>query len=243
MGNRELLGRHEGKRCFVIGNGPSLNRLDLGVLKDEITFAASGFWKHPVIKIWEPTYYCFADPLFFDGTEAMDQFFELLRQHITDSEFFVPYDGRVVIESHGLLPVEKLHYVKFHGSLEHGDLADVDLAGPIPSVINVMQLAIMAALYMKCSPIYLIGLDHDWLSHRGEDSHFYRGPTIDGHTIASDLSLEKYSYKYLMQCQLTLWNGYENIKSYSESQGTKIINATNGGFLDVFPRARYADLF
>ena len=29
---------HKGERCFIIGNGPSLNKMDLSLLKDEITF-------------------------------------------------------------------------------------------------------------------------------------------------------------------------------------------------------------
>jgi hypothetical protein len=29
---------HRGKRCFIIGNGPSLNQLDLTLLKNEYTF-------------------------------------------------------------------------------------------------------------------------------------------------------------------------------------------------------------
>ena len=30
--------KHKGQRCFIIGNGPSLNKMDLTALKDEITF-------------------------------------------------------------------------------------------------------------------------------------------------------------------------------------------------------------
>tara|TARA_B110000285_G_C14678352_1_gene403542 strand:- start:50 stop:403 length:354 start_codon:yes stop_codon:yes gene_type:complete len=29
---------HKGKRCFLIANGPSLNKMDLSCLKNEITF-------------------------------------------------------------------------------------------------------------------------------------------------------------------------------------------------------------
>ena len=36
--------RYKGKRCFVIGNGPSLNKHDLKLLEDEYTFAVNGFF-------------------------------------------------------------------------------------------------------------------------------------------------------------------------------------------------------
>ncbi len=39
--NRRIIkyqNRYSGQRCFVIGNGPSLNKMDLSYLKNEITF-------------------------------------------------------------------------------------------------------------------------------------------------------------------------------------------------------------
>lgn len=239
--NRETLGCQEGRRCFVIGNGPSLRRQNLQLLKSEITFVSNGFWKHSVIEYWQPSYYCFADPLIFTGATVMNSFFEQMMRRIKYSQFFVPYDAKNIIESYGLLPADKTRYVKFKGSLGQDELSNLDLTGSMPGVINVIQLAIMAALYMKCSPIYLIGLDHDWLSHRGDDTHFYDGPTVNGYT--SNLALGQYSYKHLMQCQLILWNGYEKLRAYADGQGIEIINATDGGFLDVFRRINFSHIF
>ena len=33
--------KHDGQRCFIIGNGPSLTAEDLNLLKNEVTFAAN----------------------------------------------------------------------------------------------------------------------------------------------------------------------------------------------------------
>ena len=40
----ELKGRHAGERIFIIGNGPSLNKMDLRLLKDEVTIASNGLY-------------------------------------------------------------------------------------------------------------------------------------------------------------------------------------------------------
>jgi hypothetical protein len=37
----EFRDRHRGQRCFVVGNGPSLNQIDMGRLKNEITFGSN----------------------------------------------------------------------------------------------------------------------------------------------------------------------------------------------------------
>ena len=34
----DMKDRHANKRCFIIGNGPSLREMDLGILSDEFTF-------------------------------------------------------------------------------------------------------------------------------------------------------------------------------------------------------------
>ena len=56
--------KHKGKRAFVIVNGPSLKNQNLNLLKDEITFVVSAFYKHDVINIWQPTYYSILDKAF-----------------------------------------------------------------------------------------------------------------------------------------------------------------------------------
>ena len=44
------------KRCFIIGNGPSLNETDLTVLENEITFAVNGFFLKASDLSWSPTF-------------------------------------------------------------------------------------------------------------------------------------------------------------------------------------------
>jgi len=239
--NRAFRDKHKGQRCFVIGNGPSLKTQDLSPLAGEITFVMSGFWKHPIVGKWQPTYYCFADPLFFDGSEPMRQFFSSLRSRIHDSTFFVPLFAGKIIREQGLLPLERINYVAFCGSLSNGRIKDVNLTKFVPGVQSTAQLGIMAAIYMGCSPIYLLGLDHDWLAHRGMDRHFYEDKTVEGHPQAhGDLNL--ISYKAEAKAVVDLWSGYEALLRLSSLRGIDILNATNGGFLDVFHRVDYEEV-
>jgi hypothetical protein len=233
--------KHKGQRCFVMGNGPSLKTQDLSPLASEITLAMSAFWKHPIVAKWQPTYYCFADPLFFDGSEPMGEFFQSLRTRIHSSIFFVPLSTAKVIQEQGLLPSEQTYYVAFHGTLSDSRIKNIDLVKFVPGVQSTSQLGIMVAMYMGCSPIYLLGLDHDWLAHRGADRHFYEGKTIEDHPQAhGDLSLV--SYKVDAQAIVDLWSGYEALLRLSQQERIDILNATNGGFLDVFERVNYEEV-
>lgn len=240
---KELLARnavfrncHTGKRCFVIGNGPSLATQDLTPLGNEITFAMSGFWKHPILESWQPTYYCISDRLFFDRSEPMKEFFRQLNQRIHGAAFFVPAHAAGQVHSDRILPPDRSYYVKFHDAAR-----SVDLTSCILTPQSVSQLCIEIALYMGCSPIYLLGLDHDWLAHRGMHRNFYEGKTVDNHAQAHG-DLAKMSYRIDMECQLKLWQRYETIHDLARDRKLIVENATNGGFLDVFPRARYEDV-
>lgn len=233
---------HKGQRCFIIGNGPSTNNQDLTLLSDDLTFVMNGFWKHPIVDTQQPKYYFLADPLFFDGSIPMKEFFTRLSSKIKKSKYFVPLSAKKVIERDSLLPQEFTHYIAFNGSLAEGNIQKIDFTQTVPGVQSVSQFAIMAALYMGCNPIYLIGLDHDWLAHRGQDQHFYQDKTVENHPKANG-DLMKTTYKSEMESMLKLWKGYETIKLIAEKQQIQIYNVTNGGFLDVFPRKQYESLF
>jgi 6-hydroxymethylpterin diphosphokinase MptE-like protein len=240
--NVHFKNKHRNQRAFVIGNGPSLARQDLTPLRDEITFTLSGFWKHTIIEQWQPTYYCFSDPVMFDGSPVMKEFFRNLTERVTESTFFVPLSALKRVQEHSLLPVERTYYVAFHGDLSTDPVEDIDLTTAVPGIMNVAQLCMMVAVYMGISPIYLLGLDHDWLSHTGENKHFYTGHAgLEKHPEVRPV-LSDWSYRHLMECQLIGWKAYENLARVADRSNIKIFNATDGGFLDVYERARYQEI-
>jgi len=235
--------RHKNSRCFIIGNGSSLRHQNLSPVKHEVTFAMNAFWKHPIVTAsWQPTYYCFADPSTFDGAKSWHLFFRSLNKKITTSIFFVPVYGKKTIEGQNLLPISQTFYVMFGQDMSTDDMDIIDLAYRLPPVQSTSQLAIELAIYMGCNPIYLLGMDHDWLSHRGKDRHFYSGKTLEDHPVAHG-DLAKDSYKSELESCLKLWIKYEELKVIADQKQIKILNATDGGFLDVFPRISYKSLF
>jgi len=241
--NRRFKNIHKNKRCFIIGNGPSLKKHNLSLLKNEITFVVNAFWKHPIIKEWQPTYYCIADPVFFDGSGIMRNFFENLFLGVNNSKFFIPQYSRKLIKNNKLpFPKEKTNYIAFRDDLCRKTLTSIDITNYIPGVINVTELAMMIAIYMGCTPIYLIGFDHDWLSHRSKDRHFYKEETVSNHKKATG-TFKNISYIVTIKDVLKLWQGYENLSKYSNKKGINILNASKGGFLDVFERVKYESIF
>lgn len=243
--NEQLRNIHAGQRCFVIGNGPSLARQDLSPLADEITFVMNAFWKHPILdeEKWQPTYYCFADgALFTDGSEPTRKFYRSLRERVHSTNYLSSLKGKQALEAQRLLPLDSTFFYRCHNQpLGLSPVDSIDLTGSIPWVFSASQLAMIAAIYMGCSPIYLLGLDHDWLIHRGQDRHFYSGPSIESHeTATGELN---YAYDLEMEAMWKLWQGYRKLKTVARARGLQILNATDGGFLDLFERVSYQSLF
>jgi len=238
--NRKFHKIYSGQRCFIIGNGASLEKQDLSPLSGEITIVMNAFNQHPILNVWQPTFLCMADPYLLPG--RLKHYLENI--HPKASFFNYGLFGRFKEEN--LFDQDKHFFVK----MDWGQLINwpthksFDLVKPLPATWNTAHLAIMLALYSGCSAIYLIGFDHDWLSYciekRNYVKHFYDPEKCQKFFSYSD---DAVSYKRLMEVILTIWRGYEVIQKVAAEEKAQIYNATEGGFLDLFPRVKYESLF
>lgn len=230
---------HKNKRAFVIVNGPSLKKHNLSLLKDEITFTVSGFWKHPVIKEWQPTYYCLSDPTFFKGGEDILDFFDELNKRITKSTFFIPlFRGYEANLKYNILPKDRTYYVASYGD----PFPSLELTSLVQGFRSVSAFALAIAIYMSCNPIYLLGFDHDYLAHRGIDHHFYEGSAIKNH-ITEQVPLNALqSYDEEMRALEKLWQNYRSLKKIADQNGIQIFNASENSYLDVFTKVNYSEI-
>jgi 6-hydroxymethylpterin diphosphokinase MptE-like protein len=231
---------HKGRRCFVVGNGPSLNQQNLSPLGDEITLVTNYFYRHPLVQeTWQPGYYFLSDPNCFDGITVGLEEFSRITEAIPSAPFFVPHYARDFLVATSALPEDRTYYMATCGGTEEKWQGRPDLTKTIPGAQSVVQLAIMVAMYMGCSPIYLLGLDHDWLSHGGQHLDFYNEAKAENQPQGN---LPGWTYRSMMEAMLTMWNVYEMLARIARHEGIQIINSTRGGFLDVFERQSYESI-
>ncbi len=224
---RDFKAIHSGRRCWIVGNGPSLNLMNLAPLRDEITFGMNciflGFDKFG----FRPTYYTVEDNFVAeDNRREIDA--------LTGMVKFLPQDLGYCL-SNG----PHTCWVNFVRRYAPYPQFSADAADKVYWGSTVTYLAIQLAYFMGCDPIYLIGVDFDYtvpayaqgqeeITSREEDmNHFhpaYFGPGKRWHHPRLDRVLPSYA---LAQEFLT-------------RQGRRIFNATAGGKLEVFPRADYA---
>ena len=242
--NGNLRNAYAGNRCFVIGNGPSLNCQDLNVLRNEVTVACNWFYKG-THKNWHPTIYCAADPASSElAPEHYENVFNLLKASAYVFEFSVlqklhnlhneiPSLEKVLGHLYGVVFDDPLY--KLSGPVK------VDMTSPIPGVGHTPMLSVMVALYLGCNPIILIGLDHDY------ESKYFRGNYTVSHFYCEneqDIEIIPVLPRVMMAEEVfQTYSSYDMLNKIAIKMGVEIYDATDRGHLDNFPKIEYASLF
>jgi hypothetical protein len=226
---RALRNQHKNKRVFIIGNGPSLNVHDLEKISGEIAFGTNYIYKLFPKTSWRPKYYIAIDP----------NFLRISHNDIPFSQFEMVFTGcpRMggVQYSTAVNEVKIFQHSKFIVN-KYCDLSakiseDVSIKFSIGYTVTFD--AIQLAIYMGFTEIILLGVDFSYNSYRD----------LKGRVITIDNTNENHFYKDKTKPKKTdvpyhypCLHAYEEARKYADSHGKKILNATRGGKLEVFPR-------
>jgi hypothetical protein len=235
---------HAGRRCFIIGNGPSLRQQDLAPLQDEITFVTNFFPLHPQCSLIGPTYYCVSDSGFFRReTGFHPELYRILARTARSAAKFFPVRFRPVIERNGQFTDHAVYYIDHELSRETADGFPVhtNLFGETYGGYSVViDYCLPLACFMGIREIYLLGCDCDYgISDDGgqqERRYFYEP---ERHTLPAPPPA------WMKRCwgrDGLAFKAYEKMNDTLQAKGCRIYNATAGGLLEVFPRVRYEDL-
>ena len=222
---RCLHDRHAGKRGFIIGNGPSLKQMDLRPLRDEITFGLNRITLMFDRLGFETTYHVVVNPLVISQCAA--EISGLRMPH------FVNWQMRDSVE----FTDETL----FLESSRYGALSfSLDPADRIWEGTTVTYVAMQLAYYMGLEEVVLIGVDH----------HFETQGVPHSVVVSQGSDADHFDPDYFgrgFRWQLPDLVGsemaYRLAKYYYEHSGRRIVDATVGGKLDIFPKAVFGSLF
>lgn len=233
--NAALHDLYSGRRCFVICNGPSLGRLDLRPLADEVTIVMNHFNRHPVLTTWKPSVFCMAEP----GDRVSRPVVAAMLAELDAGAYVVRLDAAPHLRSLLHLDEERLYAVQpYARAADWADWGwDVDLTRGVPATDETSQLAILVALYLGCSPVYLLGADQDWLSHRGVYKHFYD----DASEGIPPEDLSRRPYLEMIEAGVRVWRSHQALDRLARRRAQRVVNATPGSFLDVYPMASFEE--
>lgn len=215
---------HKGERCFIIANGPSLNKVDFNLLKDEFTIGMNRIYLMKEQNGFMPSCLMCEDErrLIIPYHKELDEL---------DIPCFFPFYLRKYFS-------KKPNQYFVTGSFNPCFYNDATM--PFGNGNTVTYSCIQLAYCLGFSEIYIIGKDHNFnvtgkagtgVEVKGDDqnhfikNYFQKGQKWD----IPDFEVEEYAYSIA--------------KKELEKNGVKIYNATIGGKLEVFERVDFYSLF
>jgi hypothetical protein len=218
---------HPQKRCFIIGNGPSLRQMDLSPLKNEFTFGLNRI------------YLLFPELGF--TTNYLVVVNELVLEQCAADISSLPMPKFVTWRARRWFPTgarDGLMFLDTDFTGEEGFSGNA--MGRLYEGFTVTYVALQLAFYMGFEEAILIGVDHNYttkgtpnttVTSAGDDPNHF-APAYFGKGFRWQLpDLEGSERAYRMANT-----------AYIEA-GRRVQDATVGGKLDIFPKVDYRELF
>jgi len=219
----EIKNRHKGERCFLIANGPSLKKIDLTLIKDEIMVGMNRIYLL-FNENFSTTYCTVINEL------VIDEFHEDL--DALKSETFVNWTKRSLFKN------QSQRYFYVQNALEDG--FSCDLSKGVYSGGTVTYASLQLAYHMGFDEVIIVGLDHSFADKGTPNKTEIRTGTDTNHFHPEYFPKGiKWQLPDLYRSELA----YAKARSMFEADGRRILDATIDGKCDVFEKIEYASLF
>jgi hypothetical protein len=214
-----LKDRYQGKRCFIIGNGPSLKKTDLTLLRDEYTFGLNRI-------------YLLFEDLGYETTFLVSVNKHVIRQFHKDLESF---NSSKFFSWKNREHIKKRNNTHFIRSRYKPGFSKNPLFG-VWEGATVTFVAMQLAYYFGFKRVILVGVDHSFKSE-GEAHELIKSQGKDKNHFSPDYFGKGVNWQLpdLETSELA----YKMAKDSFEKDNREIVDATLGGKLRVFPRVDY----
>ena len=220
----ELKDKHKGQRCFLIGNGPSLKQTDLTHLKNEFTLGQNRIYLAFPDWGFSTSYFLSVNDLVIEQSAQDIQNLSMPR--------FVGWRARKWLK-----PSDNLYFIH---TTYTGEKFATDARERIWEGGTVTYTSLQVAYFLGFKEVILVGVDHNYVTQgkpnatvtsQGDDPNHF-DPQYFGKGFRWQLP------------DLVQWeNAYRLARRTYEADGRRVLDATVGGKLTVFPKVDYNSLF
>jgi hypothetical protein len=219
-----LKNKHQGERCFIIGNGPSLRNTDLSLLENEVTFGLNRIY------------------LLFDN------------EGISTTTYYVSINKLVIEQfAHEIVKLPCPKFISWHTRDLIDFTADMmflysregpsfytDITEGIWEGATVTYVAMQIAYYLGFQKVILVGVDHSFAT-KGEPHAAIVSQGDDPDHF--DPQYFGKGFRWQLPDLETSELAYRIAKNQFERAGREVVDATIDGKLQVFRKVDYQRLF
>ncbi len=246
MVNKKYHNIHNGKRCFILGNGPSLRNVDLSLLSDEIVFSCNNFARVKNFQDAKSNYHLWVDEAFFEMRDENKMSHEELMYNYqamaqVSPVCFVPMYGKKYLHENKIDDMLNINYFDIFEWIRDGGKVLCDLDEYITGFTTVVQYAVVIAIYMGFKEIYLLGCDSTnilamlniAMDIENKEIHAY--DTDDAKERYTRL-LKKWNIADLFRDQYTFFLGYRMLNAECIRRGIVFKNLSEVTLIDEVER-------
>jgi len=218
--------RHSGERCFILGNGPSLRRTDLSLLRNEVTFGLNRIYLLFPELGFTTTYLVSVNELVLE--QCVDEFkgIPVLPKFITwrARRWFADDPRTIFLDTDYTGP----------------EVFSSEAGGRLFEGFTVTFVALQLAFYMGFAEVILVGVDHHFES-KGQPNSIVTSSGGDPNHFSPDYFGK--GFRWQLPDLEGSERAYRMAKAAYERSGRRVLDATVDGNLDVFPKVGYSSLF
>jgi len=248
--NKRYKSIHKGHRCFILGNGPSVSKFDLSVLKDEIVFCVNEFFRYERYKEVGVDYYFLADPAYFSEVRNIEdkEFSDAINKISNeDTEIWIPFSFRKDVEKREWNK-KSIRYYNNNLTWVNQYKKSIRFDKCIPQMQAVIQYAILLAIYMGFSEIYLLGVEQTDIfsslnSYLEKNVQFQYAFRLDDNIREwKRQQILEYSLADLLAGYSKIFDLYDEIAEYCARNGFKIYNCSPGSLIKSIPFKEWSEI-
>ena len=216
---------HQDQRCFIIGNGPSLRQTELSKLKDEYTFGLNRIYLLFPELGFTTTYLVSVNDLVLEQCALELQTLTLPRFVTWRSRYWFKADPTLIYLDTDFTGAEDFSH-KITGRIFEG--------------YTVTYVALQLAFHMGFREAILVGVDHNFVTQGTANQAVVSQGDDPNHFAANYFGK---GFKWQLPDLAGSERAYHLAKQAYEQSGRRVLDATIGGKLAIFPKVDYGTLF
>lgn len=224
---KDLHNRYSGKRCFIVANGPSLQRTNLELLSGEFSFGLNRIYLNFERSTFRPSFLVVVNELILEQCAA-----EIREVNIPK---FLNWNRRKYFGP----PTSEQVFLK--SRMVINDYFETDLTRPMVFGATVTFAALQLAYYMGFRQVILVGLDHNY-REKGVPSKVEVRQSEKDESHFDPKYFPK-GFKWQLPDLLRSEIEYRLAREMFEKDGREILDATIDGKCEIFRKIDFGTLF
>lgn len=249
--NEKFKNMYVGKRCFIVGTGPSINEQNLACLKNEIVFTVNNAFKIDNFECINTNFHIYIDSLYFQEDQNENNNLmrvERMKKIGNKAQCFFPYSKSInFVKKYNLEKVLNINFIEENVNICLSENT-MDFQREVALSGTVIITAIMLAIYMGFSEIYLVGCDcTDILTTIGAKienasmtEYAFKNDNFEQKHLQETLG--KRSLESIYHIQYIKFKNFRILNEICNNKHIKLFNCTKGGILDCLERKQLEEI-